>query len=118
MSKGIDRNGTQTRSNPKLELQSPTPVLTGQPPLVIPPSDKHLVSLENKLQILRDYTIKVALGFSPGLFVWGNGGIGKSYTVVRQLDALEVNHQLLNSRISGFGLFCHLEKYPNHVTLV
>ncbi|HEY3874602.1 MAG TPA: hypothetical protein VGM92_03945, partial [Candidatus Kapabacteria bacterium] len=82
------------------------------------PNNKHLESLEKKLQLVRDYTAAVALGYVPGLFLFGSGGIGKSYTVVRQLDSLDANHQTLNSRVTGWGLICHLEKYPSHITLI
>lgn len=93
-----------------------TPIGPG-PAEVSQPANRHLESIERKLQLVRDYTTSVALGYAPGLFVWG-GGIGKSYTVVRQLDALEANHKTLNSRVTGWGLICHLEQFPSQVTLI
>jgi hypothetical protein len=120
MTTRTNRNGTGPRHRGGLERVLPaTPLQAAEPPPAVPPpADRHLQSLERKLQLVRDYTTRVALGYSPGLFVWGAGGIGKSFTVVRQLDALEANHKLLNSRVTGWGLFCHLEKYPSHVTLI
>jgi hypothetical protein len=109
-------NGHGRRSGPVTEIKAisvaPAPVPE------VPRANKHLESLEKKFQLVRDLTTKVALNYSPGMFLWGSGGIGKSFTVVRQLDALEANHKTLNSRITGWGLFCHMEKYPNHVTLI
>jgi hypothetical protein len=115
-----NRNGTGPRH--RAEVEEALHVIAAPntpPPLVVPaPNERHLQSLEKKLQLVRDYTTRVALGFAPGLFVWGSGGIGKSYTVVRRLDELEANHQLLNSRVTGWGLICHLEQYPSQVTLI
>lgn len=120
-----ERNGTGPRRRSRIEgLPLAPPVAPVPPhgppsePPSEPPPDRHLASLEQKFQLVRDYVTKVVRGFSPGLFVWGSGGIGKSYTVVRQLDALGANHQVLNSRVTGWGLICHLEKYPGHVTLI
>jgi hypothetical protein len=112
------RNGARARHSSDLNRALTDAVRTIETPVLAPAPNKHLESLERKLQLIRDYTTRVALGLTPGLFVWGAGGIGKSYTVVRQLDALEANHQLLNSRVTGWGLFCHIEKYPAHVTLI
>lgn len=115
-----ERNGSRPRRNSNLERMGlDAGILIDRPPAEIPPPvDRHLDSLEKKLQLVRDFTTKVAHGYAPGLFVWGSGGIGKSYTVVRQLDELEANHKTLNSRVTGWGLFCHLEKFPGHVTLI
>jgi hypothetical protein len=59
-----------------------------------------------------------------GLYLWGPGGIGKSYTVFEELKRLEAGgdpqaiHHLYNTRITAKGLFRILEKYPNDILLV
>ena len=74
--------------------------------------DLHLASYEAKLQLVRDYTIGVARGFSNGFFLYGTGGIAKSYTVLGELQRLGVDFKLFNSRMSGRGLFEALAEYP------
>ncbi len=64
-----------------------------------------LASLEKKLQMLRDLVTAVAKGFKTGLFLYGSGGVGKSYNVLRQLEKLEVGYQLFNGRMTAKGLF-------------
>lgn len=114
------RNGTRARGDARLVGVLPESRLRGDqtPAAESQQADRHLDSLDRKLQFVRDHTTSVARGYVPGLFVWGSGGIGKSFTVQRQLDALEVNHQTLNSRVTGWGLICHLEQYPSQVTLI
>ena len=58
-----------------------------------------LASLEKKLDMLRDLVTAVAKGFKTGLFLYGSGGVGKSFNVLRQLEKLEVGYQLFNGRI-------------------
>jgi hypothetical protein len=77
--------------------------------------DLHLAACESKLQLVRDYAKGVALGFSNGFFLYGTGGIAKSYTVLGELQRLAVNFKLFNSRMSGRGLFDALGEYPKAV---
>jgi len=44
----------------------------------------HLESLEGKLTHVRDVVRGVAKGFHTGLVLWGEGGTGKSYTVLEE----------------------------------
>jgi len=74
-----------------------------------------LESLDKKLQVVRDYATSVAKGFKTGLFLYGNGGAGKSYTVLRQLESLQVGYRLYNSRMTGKGLFLSLQSAPDAV---
>jgi len=76
---------------------------------------KHLEELEGKLQIIRDRTRSVALGYRNGLHLWGEGGIGKSYSVLSELDRLKADYVLNNSRLTGRGLFDLLMEYPDQV---
>ena len=75
----------------------------------------HLCTLTTKFQLLRDLTTGVAKGFKPGLYVHGPGGLGKSHTVLRQLELLEVAYQLFNSRMTAKGLYVALEFAPDAI---
>lgn len=112
-------NGTGTRCGPRSEQpQSTTQAPSTLPPQSAPVSSKHLDSLENKLQLVRTLTRAVAESYMTGFFLWGNGGVGKTHTVSRELAALEANYKVWNSRVTGYGLINNLEKYPNHVHLI
>ncbi|MGO8744671.1 MAG: hypothetical protein ACLQNE_01655 [Thermoguttaceae bacterium] len=89
-----------------------TLLLTCEPTPIPTEDDLHLQSYEAKLQLVRDYTKGVALGFSNGFFLHGTGGIAKSYTVLDELQRLSVDFKLFNSRMSGRGLFEALAEYP------
>ena len=82
---------------------------------VVNQDELHLASYEAKLQLVRDYTKGVAMGFSNGFFLYGTGGIAKSFTVLRELQQLGVNFKLFNSRMSGRGLFEALAEYPKAI---
>jgi hypothetical protein len=73
----------------------------------------HLATLETKFQVIRDHTTGVVKGFKPGFYLHGPGGVGKSFTVLRQLDYLQACYQLHNSRMTGKGLFQTLEHAPD-----
>jgi hypothetical protein len=75
--------------------------------------EKHLARRERKLQLVRDRTRAVALGYATGLYLYGNGGIGKSYTVLTELRRLQANYKVFNSRMTGRGLYNALEKFPD-----
>ncbi len=51
----------------------------------------HLKTLEAKLQLIRDRTRSIALGYRTGMHLWGEGGIGKSYSVISTLDKHHVD---------------------------
>src|SRR5437867_3974952 len=75
----------------------------------------HLATLETKLQLVRDYVGQVAGGYTTGLYLFGEGGIGKSFTVLQELDRLKADYKLFNSRMTGRGLYNALEKFPDSV---
>jgi hypothetical protein len=84
--------------------------------LLLPGADENPVaSLEKKLQLLRDYVTAVAKGFKNGLFLYGCGGMGKSFTVLRHLEQLEAPYQLFNGRMTGKGLFLTLGRAPDAI---
>src|SRR3954470_6991618 len=70
---------------------------------------KHLAALEPKLQLVRDYVFQVVEGLSTGMYLFGEGGIGKSFTVLSELERLKADYKLYNSRMTGRGLFNALE---------
>jgi hypothetical protein len=92
-------------------------LLTYEPaaPAIPTEDDLRLQAYENKLQLVRDYVRGVALGFSNGFFLFGTGGIAKSYTVLGELQRLDVDFKLFNSRMTGRGLFECLSEYPKSI---
>jgi hypothetical protein len=63
--------------------------------------------------VLRDLVTAVAKGFKTGLFLYGSGGVGKSFTVLRHLESLQACFQLYNSRMTAKGLFLTLKHAPD-----
>ena len=74
-----------------------------------------LASLERKLQLVRDRVGAVVHGYQTGFYLFGAGGLGKSYTVLRCLDDLGTPYKLFNSRMTAKGLLRALEKAPDAV---
>src|SRR5262245_35438449 len=79
-------------------------------------SDKEvLASFENKLEIIRDRVRGVALGYSPGLVLLGEGGGGKTWNVETTLKEGGRSYRVSNSRVSGRALFELLRDQPDLV---
>jgi hypothetical protein len=78
----------------------------------------HLAALERKFQLIRDRTTGVVKGFSTGFYLYGAGGVGKSYAVLDTLRKLQANFKVFNSRITARGLFDSLEHLPDAVHVV
>jgi hypothetical protein len=74
-----------------------------------------LDSLECKFHLVRDFVQAVARGYKNGLFLYGRGGEGKSFAVIRHLETLDVPYQLFNSRMTAKGLFMALEHAPDAI---
>lgn len=74
-----------------------------------------LEGLENKLTLVRDRVAAVVLGFQTGFYLHGEGGLGKSYTVLQVLRGYDATYRLFNSRMTAKGLFKALEKAPSAV---
>jgi hypothetical protein len=81
-----------------------------------------LASLDRKLQMLKDRVVGVARGLHTGLFVFGEGGCGKSFTVLTCLDGLRetagTSYKLFNSRVTGKGLFVALSNAADAVHVI
>jgi len=107
-----------------LPLQNGTPDPAHDPTMdahassLTPADQKHVAALEQKLQVVRDFTGSVASGRTYGFFLWGKGGVGKSHTVIEELERLKVPYKLFNSRMTGRGLFNALEEFPDAVHLL
>src|SRR5271167_1948772 len=83
-----------------------------------PPPDRDkeaLGTLEKKLHLVRDHVTAVGKGYKTGYYLYGYGGMGKSYTVLRHLESLDVPYQLFNSRMTAKGLFLALLKAPDAI---
>lgn len=87
--------------------------------LVLPPDHhRRLESINKKQALLADHVEGVAKGYSLGCFIYGAGGLGKTYTALETLKRLGVSYQLVNSRITGRGLIDQLAEYPNDTLIL
>jgi hypothetical protein len=75
----------------------------------------HLAAFRQKLQLVRDRTRAVAKGYATGFFLHGAGGVGKSYTVLDELQRLKADYVVFNSRMTAKGLYNALKRYPGAV---
>src|SRR5436190_19411899 len=75
----------------------------------------HLEELDRHLQLVRDRVAGVAEGYATGFFLHGEGGVGKSHTVIGELERLKANYKVVNSRMTGRGLYNALERFPDAV---
>jgi hypothetical protein len=96
----------------------PRPGTPTQPPVELPEDRHHLEQLEAKLQMVRDRVGGVAKGYDTGLYLHGEGGVGKSFTVLEELQRLRTDHVVFNSRMTGRALFDQLAKFPSSVHLL
>jgi len=86
----------------------------GTPRMCLSAEDqRHLVKLEQKFQLVRDRTEGVVTGSATGMYLHGDGGVGKSFTVLETLQRLKAHFVVFNSRMTGRGLYNQLEKYPD-----
>jgi hypothetical protein len=74
-----------------------------------------LASLDDKLRLVADLVAAVVGGYSTGLFLYGGGGVGKSFSVLKQLALLKADYRVFNSRMTAKGLYLVLENYPDAV---
>jgi hypothetical protein len=94
----------------------PAPEITGDvPPSQSEADQRHLLEYQKKVQLVRDRTIGVIRGRTTGVYLWGPGGTGKSFTIFSTLREHQANFRLHNSRMDGRGLFTALERDPDAV---
>jgi hypothetical protein len=79
---------------------------------------RHLLEYEKKMQLVRDRAVGVIRARTTGVYFWGPGGTGKSYSVIRTLREYGANYRLHNSRMDGRGLFTALQRDPDAVHIV
>lgn len=79
---------------------------------------EHLDSFNERLQLVRDRTRGVAEGWQTGFYLWGEGGISKSWTVQDELKRLALPFKLTNTRLTPKGLFLLLAGSPDMVHVI
>jgi hypothetical protein len=77
-----------------------------------------LKSLDNKLQLVRDWVRSVVCGYATGMYLYGAGGLGKSFNVSQELEELGAPVRMFNSRMTGKGLFNALGAHPDAIHLL
>jgi hypothetical protein len=78
----------------------------------------HLAIYERKLQLVKDQTTLCARGYWNGLYVHGSGGVGKSFAVLTQLDAMGIKPVLHNTRLSGPAFFNSIEQHSKELHVI
>jgi hypothetical protein len=89
--------------------------VAGHAPCLSDQERAFLKQLDCKVQMVRDRTAAVVAGYTTGLYLFGEGGLGKSYTVLQELGRLKADYVLFNSRMTGRGLYNSLERLPSSV---
>jgi hypothetical protein len=77
-----------------------------------------LESLNEKYTQIRDRVTLCAEGYSNGLYIWGEGGIGKSFAVITTLTESKKAFILHNTRLSAPAFFKSLEMHRKEVHVV
>jgi hypothetical protein len=78
----------------------------------------HLQALQGKLDHVRDVVGGVVKRYHTGALLHGEGGTGKSYTVMEELRRLKANCVCHNSRMTARGLVDHLQRCPDDIHLI
>ncbi len=74
--------------------------------------------LAGKLSLIADRVRGVAGGYTPGAFITGRPGTGKTTVVRRTLDQLRARSVEKNGRMSPAALFNLLHDYPDQVLVI
>ena len=75
-------------------------------------------SLEGKLGIIRDRVRSVVNRSTRGFFLYGPGGIGKTFAVSNLLNELKVKWTSCNSHITGAGLYEYMRTNQDSVIVI
>jgi len=75
---------------------------------------ENLAALVKKYRAIEDRVKLCAGGFGNGVYIWGDGGIGKSHAVITTLTAMKRKFILHNTRLSAPSFFTSLEKHPKY----
>lgn len=79
---------------------------------------QHLELLESKLDHIGDAVKGIVKHFHTGLFLYGEGGTGKSYKVLETLRALQAKYVYHNTRLTARGLVDALERAPTDIHFI
>jgi len=77
-----------------------------------------LEELDARLSLVRDLVTGVVKGYKTGLHLHGHGGMGKSFTVLKHLEAIGAPYHLYNSRMTAKGLFIALRAAPDDIHVI
>jgi hypothetical protein len=80
--------------------------------------EARLQDLKPKLKLVRDRVRGVAQSLHTGLYLWGEGGTSKSYTVLDELKKRKADYVVHNSRMTGRGLVDTLQRLPSTVHVI
>jgi hypothetical protein len=78
----------------------------------------HLATMEKKLDHIRSMVQGVVTQYHTGVFLWGEGGTSKSFTVISHLQKLRAKYVYHNSRLTARGLVEALEAAPDDIHLI
>ena len=92
-----------------MPLEMPSEITT------VDPFTSEIQHVENQFALLEDYVSGVITRHHPGLYIWGDGGIGKSYRVLTFLERRQASFRLHNSRMTAKGLFATLASAPSDI---
>lgn len=76
---------------------------------------RHLQSYNAKSQTLRDLVRGVARGYHPAVYLTGRAGIGKTHTVMEEVERSGRPSTYRNARISPAGLFELFDQHADDV---
>jgi hypothetical protein len=112
----LDQSRPDQEHTPSTEHHgAPVPQLADAIPPLSEADQRHLLEYQKKTQLIRDRVVGVITGRVTGLYLWGPGGTGKSFTIIGTLREYQANYRLHNSRMDGRGLFTALERDPDAV---
>jgi hypothetical protein len=77
-----------------------------------------LATLELKSHVVRDKTTAVVKKYKTGFYLWGRGGVGKSFLVLNRLKELDVPYKLFNSRLTPKALFLALAENQDAIHVI
>jgi hypothetical protein len=93
-------------------------MMTSTPNYTIGDDHSALESLNRKVQVVKDHVVGVITGRKTGLYAWGGAGVGKTYTIVNQLAAMNASYHIFNGRMSAKGLWLALKHAPDAIHLL
>lgn len=62
-------------------------------------------AVNDKFKVMEEIVLATAMGINPSLIISGNGGIGKSFEVMRTVESLDTPYKLIKGKITPAGLY-------------